>query len=350
MTRKSSYPSLKEIAISANVSISSVSRVLNNVEPVSQEVKDKVNKAIIKLGRPRVSRSQHHGPWILYVAIPDDMNPYFTEIVNGIVTEANYSKFMVHVINVNGVQDPNSPYWKWIQKEPTIGGLIVIAGIFSDSDLEQFYNSFGKPMVVLHPWANTLMKVPTIKIDYGESIRMITQHLINLEHKKFAFLAGAPTTPDGQSPVIVDKLKGVRSSLHASNLELKDDMILEGPPTIDWGFQATKQLLSLPKCNQPTAIICSSDYVALGALHATRMSGFSVPKDISVVGFDDIAMAAHANPPLTTISVPKQRMGQLAVQIIKRLKDVSNTPLVEYYMLESPLIVRDSSGKANNKL
>ncbi|WP_422480162.1 LacI family DNA-binding transcriptional regulator [Pleomorphochaeta sp. DL1XJH-081] len=349
MSRKvDSTPDLKTIAEYAHVSVSSVSRVLNNIEPVSTKVKQKVNAAIDELGRPKVSRRQHIGAWALYLAIPDDMNPYFPEIIHGAVSEASRHGYVVHVLNITETQNPNSAYWKWIKRDPSVAGLVIIAGIFSNSDLEKFHRDFHKPLVVLHPWENSTLSIPTIKINYAESIKMVTQHLIDLQHKRFAFLAGALYTPDGRSPVVVEKLLGVQSTLESAGLSIDENALLEGPPTIDWGFQATKQLLSYPTSKRPTAIICSSDMVALGALHAARSSNLSIPKDVSVVGFDDISMAAHANPPLTTVAIPKQRMGRLAVQIILRLRDSQSTALNEYYMLESPLIVRESSGRAHS--
>ena len=349
MPRKSdSGPDLKTIANHAQVSVSSVSRVLNNVDPVSKEVKNRVNAAISELGKPRISRKQQNGAWAIYLAIPDDMNPYFSEIIHGAVAEASRHGYVVHVINVTETQNPNSPYWKWMKRDASVAGLVIIAGLFLNSDLEKFHKEFNKPLVVLHPWQNVSLNIPTIRIDYAESIKMVTQHLIDLQHKRFAFLAGALYTPDGRSPVIVEKLRGARSTLESVDLTIPDDYLLEGPPTLDWGFQATKQLLSLPPSKRPTAIICSSDFVALGALHAARSSNLAIPRDISIVGFDDISMAAHANPPLTTVAIPKQRMGRLAVQIIFRLRDNQSTPLNEYYMLESPLIVRESSGKARS--
>ena len=98
--------------------------------------------------------------------------------------------------------------------------------------------------------------------------------------------------------------------------------------------------------DRPTGVIAYNDVVALGALHAIRVHGLRVPEDISVVGFDNIAMAAHSNPPLTTVSVPKQRLGTLAMQMMRLMLQGQALPGSGYTLVESPLIVRESTAPA----
>ncbi len=105
-------------------------------------------------------------------------------------------------------------------------------------------------------------------------------------------------------------------------------------------------LLTLPPSERPTGVVAYNDVMALGALHAVRAHHLRVPEDISIIGFDDIAMAAHANPPLTTISQPKYRMGRLAMQTLRRMIQGQPPPEEGYTLMESPLIVRESTGAA----
>ena len=105
----------------------------------------------------------------------------------------------------------------------------------------------------------------------------------------------------------------------------------------------TNNLLSLPEKERPTAIIAFNDLVAFGALHALRTAGLKVPQDISVIGFDDIAMAAYTNPPLTTVSHPKYRMGRLSVQTLAESMNGSANIKGRFTLLECPLILREST-------
>jgi len=107
-------------------------------------------------------------------------------------------------------------------------------------------------------------------------------------------------------------------------------------------------LLTLPKTERPTAVLAYNDVMALGALHAIRTYRLSVPEDISVIGFDGVAMAAHSNPPLTTIEQPKYRMGKLAMQMLRQLIQGQPTLSSGYTLMESPLVVRESTGPNNS--
>ena len=107
-----------------------------------------------------------------------------------------------------------------------------------------------------------------------------------------------------------------------------------------------RALLDLPCNERPTAVIAFNDIIALGALHAVRAHGLRVPQDISIIGIDDIAIAAHAHPPLTTIGQPKYRMGKLAVQTLRRVSEGRISPGNNCTLLESPLIVRESTASA----
>ena len=107
-----------------------------------------------------------------------------------------------------------------------------------------------------------------------------------------------------------------------------------------------RRLLEMPAAERPTGIIAFNDAIALGALHAIRIHGLAVPQDISIIGIDDIFAAAHAYPPLTTISLPKNQMGKLAVQTLAHMNDGAMNAAGGLTILESPLIVRESTGPA----
>ena len=131
-----------------------------------------------------------------------------------------------------------------------------------------------------------------------------------------------------------------------AGLPLRAEWCQAVPPgvEIDGGFQAMIQLLD--QAERPTGVIAFNDVVALGALHAARVRDLRVPQDLSIIGVDDIFAAAHAHPPLTTINQPKYRMGALAVQTLRRMKLGEVEAAGSCTVLESPLIVRESTGPA----
>jgi DNA-binding LacI/PurR family transcriptional regulator len=138
---------------------------------------------------------------------------------------------------------------------------------------------------------------------------------------------------------------GLEAALHEDGLELNPLLMAGGFPNVAGGFQAMSILLSLPVGVRPTAVQCYNDLMALGALKSIRAHRLQVPEDISVVGFDDIAAAAHANPPLTTVEQPKSYMGSLAMRTLRELIDRRvGMGGGGFTLVESRLIVRDTTG------
>lgn len=182
-------------------------------------------------------------------------------------------------------------------------------------------------------------KIPSICIDYKREMAKVIRHLIQFKHTNIAFLNGGDGTYSSEA-----KYKGVELSLRNSGYPLKDELHVIGLSTVEGGFEAMNILLNLPRESRPTAVISSNDLMALGAIHAIRSSGLSIPGDISVIGFDDISIAAHSNPPLTTISPPKFELGSKAVQMLVGFQELQSTVTTEYRMMDSPLIFRESTG------
>jgi DNA-binding LacI/PurR family transcriptional regulator len=162
-----------------------------------------------------------------------------------------------------------------------------------------------------------------------------TQHLLNLNHTRIGYLAADKDSKK-------DQQEGVDLALAEAGLSLPSEWRPVGFRTIEGGFQAMSALLALPEARRPTAVIAFNDLMAVGALQAVRSYGLRVPRDMSIVGFDDIPMAAHTAPPLTTVDVPKYYMGQLAVRLLRQLHE-SQTPLRSHSLVEARLIIREST-------
>jgi DNA-binding LacI/PurR family transcriptional regulator len=312
-----------------------VSRVLNRISPTSERLRQRVHAAVKEMGYvPKNAQAGETGE-LLVIVTSDLLNPYFNEIITGIEDRA--STFGLTPLLVD-LQSGHAP---WQSIRIAVGrlkprGCIVLGGALDEKTLGEFADQVRTPLVVVnqsirHP------SVRTINIDYVQATYTATVHLLRLGHRRIAFLGGTVS-----SPVSVEKVRGVQMAMTEAGLGLPAEDIVFGIATVDWGFQAMNRLLARPKDSRPTAVLCACDLIALGVLHAIRSSEFSVPDDVSVIGFDDIEMACHSNPPLTTIAPPKYEMGRRAADLLlPRNEELS--PITDYVMIESPLVVREST-------
>jgi DNA-binding LacI/PurR family transcriptional regulator len=189
--------------------------------------------------------------------------------------------------------------------------------------------------------------LPSVGVDDEGGARSAAEHLLALGHRDFLVIGLEPPPPSSRHDVegvVGSRLRGYRAALGAADIELRDDRVMVGPATIDagrnllaaaWGAGLT-----------PTAVLAMSDAMAVGAVRAARERGLSVPADLSVVGFDDIVLAALTDPPLTTVHQPIRHKGVDAVELLLTLVDRHPTRAPEHRRLDTRLIVRGSTGPA----
>jgi len=218
-----------------------------------------------------------------------------------------------------------------------LDGIIVCASRLSDGELIALREQTSVPLVLLnrqvaHPALSCIL------VDFENATYRAARHLINLNHTRIAYLAG----PTG-STASRARRRGIEMALREAGLSLPEAWCPASFPNVDGAFQAMSALLSLSADQRPSAVLVYNDVMALGALHAIRAHHMRVPNDISVVGFDDIAMAAHTNPPLTTVAQPKYRMGKLAMRLLAQLARGEPVRSEGFTLLDAPLIVREST-------
>ena len=216
-----------------------------------------------------------------------------------------------------------------------VDGIIVCASRIADDDLVSLRTEHRMPLVIINRHLNH-PGIPCIMIDFEDATYRSAQHLLSLNHTRIAYLAGGGSITPSQA-----RQRGIEKALLEANLLLRPEWCPVSFPNVEGGFQAMSSLLAQPE--KPTAVIAYNDIMALGALHAIRKHGLRVPDDISLIGCDGIAMAAHSNPPLTTINQPKYRMGLLAMRMLRQIIEGNYVPNSGYTLMESPLIVREST-------
>jgi LacI family transcriptional regulator len=333
-----SRPSVLDVAEHAGVSPATVSRVLNNTTNVRESVRVRVLESVAAVGY-KVSATRR-APVVqktVALLITDILNPFFPEIVRGVQDEARLDN--TALLLCDSAEDP-----QWEQKilatlaSQEVDGVIVCASRLATQDLIAFHDRYHTPMVVVnrrigHP------EIPCIVVDFASAAYAVGRHLLSLGHTRIAYLAGPSATEASQV-----RRQGLEQALQEAGLTLDPELCLSGFPNVEGGFQATSVLLSMPLDERPTAIMAYNDIIAIGALQAIRAHNLRVPEDISVVGFDDIAMAAHTNPSLTTIDQPKNRLGKLAMRMLRQMIQGEAIQGKGYTLVESPLVVRESSG------
>jgi DNA-binding LacI/PurR family transcriptional regulator len=339
VSRVALSPTIRDIAQHAGVSSATVSRVINKTAPVNAETEARVQAAILALGyavRPSEPRPERRPPGTIALLITDLLNPFFSDIVRGIEDEADPANLGLLLYNLS--EDTRRERRALAQiAERSVEGVIACASRVAVPDLIQLYEQHRIPLVVInrrlsHP------AIPAVLIDFAQAAYRAAQHVLQLGHRQIAYLGGNPVAESSLA-----RRSGVVRALVERGLELPDIWCPTSFPNIVGGFQAVSALFARPCSERPTAVIGYNDLMALGALQAARAHGLHVPDDLSVVGFDGIEMAAHAHPPLTTIEQPRYRLGQLAMQLLREQIAGRPLPAHSYTLLESPLIVREST-------
>jgi DNA-binding LacI/PurR family transcriptional regulator len=211
-------------------------------------------------------------------------------------------------------------------------GLVVSGPRADDNDLTELVRE-GFPIVL--QGSRPDLDAPSIDVDNRAGARVAVEHLIKLGHREIACITNAPLAYTAAS----ERLAGYRDALLRAGLEIDEQLIMEGAFDAASGHRAMLELLDRAK---PSAVFVASDVVAFGALRALRDAGVRVPADMSIVGFDDIPLAEHFAPPLTTVRLPAHALGAAVGQAL--IDRVGGRPVALRTLLPTQLVVRESTG------
>lgn len=326
-----------DVAHQAGVSPATVSRVLNNTASVRDIVRQRVIQAVSDLGYQAppyaVATARQNS---IALVIPDILNPYFTEIVRSVQMDASLDGYMPLVLDTNESPERELECLRMLINQP-VCGIIAAGSRISNDDLVSIRSHLNTPMVIL----NRLVHLPnlaSIIVDLENATYRAARHLLDLGHTCIAFLSGPAASETSHL-----RLRGVQKALSENGIELGRGISPASFPDIDGGFQTMSALLAAPPSERPTAVICYNDLMALGALHAIRSHHLRCPEDISVIGIDNIGMSIHANPPLTTLAIPKTQLGRMAMHILRRMIEGHPPPEDSYTLIECSLLLREST-------
>jgi DNA-binding LacI/PurR family transcriptional regulator len=307
-----------DVADSAGVSIATVSRVLNSPEQVNEATRARVLEAIDRLNfvpRADATARARKGTRRIGVLAPFITYPSFVQRLRGVATLADAAYEMV-IYNVDSGSRRDG-YLSSLSVTRRLDGLIVMALPFEEALAQRLLaNNLA---TVLVEWAQPAFS--SVEIDDRAGGRMVAQYLLEQGHERFGFVGDADV-PDYAIHTSERRLDGYCAALREAGVDLPPEYVMLGPHGLERARRLTHRLLDLPK--PPTAIFASSDTQALGVLKAARERGVAVPRDLAVVGFDDVEMADYIG--LTTVRQPLEESGRVAVELLlARMLDPSRS-------------------------
>jgi DNA-binding LacI/PurR family transcriptional regulator len=331
------HVSIKDIARAAKVSHPTVSRALSNSPLVKGETAKRIRQIAASLGyRPSaIARSlATKRTKTIGVVVTSIADPFIADVVSGVEEAANDHGYSVFLANSNANPDREVKVVHSFH-ERRVDGILVTA-----SRVGALYvpllSQLKVPIVLInnqHP-DETDEFIYSVTIDNIKASTEVMRHLIGLGHKRIAYIGDR-----GGFQSDIERLAGYKQALAFAKYPFLPELVVHGDGKPEGGGQAMERLLALP--NPPTAVFCYNDMSALGALRALHSHGIKVPDELSLVGFDDLAIASYTSPLLTTVSQPKQQMGRMAMEImIKLLSRIDSKTNIK---VEGKLIIRDST-------
>lgn len=309
MARKASV-SMKDVAALAGVSIGTVSNVLNSPDRVAQPTRERVELAIAKLGwvrnesarQLRAGRSRSIGMVVMDIA-----NPFFADVVRGAEDFLYRNGYSVHIGNSDQRLDREATLLDHFQEQRVRGVLFAPIGVDAEPAIQ--VRQRGIPVVLVDRAAG-VQGFCTVGADDIEGGRLAIAHLLAQGHRRIAIVGGP-----GSLAQVRDRRRGAELALPASpeaSLLVVSTELLD----VECGKRAAGDLLTLPDEERPTAVFALNDLLAIGLLQGFTLAGLRVPREMAIVGYDDIAFAAAAAVPLSSVRQPRAELGASAAELL----------------------------------
>jgi LacI family transcriptional regulator len=328
---------IKDVAKDAQVSTSTVSHVLNKTRYVSEEITTRVMLAVDRLNYApsALARSlKLKNTRTVGMIVTTSTNPFFAEVVKGVESRCYEEGYSLLLCNTEG--DLNRLRFNidmLLQKK--VDGLLLMSDETSHQHLDIFSRHKAVPTVLLD-YGETSFPTDKIKDNSLQGGYLATKHLINKGHRKIGCITGAV-----DKPATIKRLAGYKKAMQEAKLDINDDWLVSG----DFDFECESGLRAFDKIiatgHRPTALFVFNDMMAMGVINAASKHGLSVPKDLSIVGYDDIKLATFITPSLTTIHQPKFKLGKKAFNMLLDKIQGQRVGNIELH-LEPRLVDRDS--------
>jgi DNA-binding LacI/PurR family transcriptional regulator len=337
-------PRIDDVARKAGVSKTAVSVAFNRPDRLNPDTASRILDVAKTLGyRPNPvarlltqRRTMSIGLMTPHALSAAFANPFFGALAEGIALVAETAGYALHFIS------PDRGSLGRALDRATVDGLVVIGLPAQHPDVDRLREA-GLPMVLVDSAA--MQDVPSVSVDDEGGAHQAATHLLSLGHRDVLIVAIAPQAPypPGESHGVgPDRLRGYDRAFREQGLAFPENWLVSAQATFEGGSSALRAAWS--QGLRPTAILAMSDAIAIGALAGATSLGLRVPDDLSVVGFDDIDIAALTNPPLTTVHQPIRSKGEAAMRLLLAILDGTDIRAAETSLLETRLVVRASTG------
>lgn len=324
---------LRDVARLAGVSPATVSRVINGKSQVSDSTRSRVWDAIEKLGYEVAAKRQaSKDSEVVALLIPDVISPFFTEIICGVEKEVYEHGLNLALYSTDNRSQPDVL--------ARVANLQNVCGLISVTPHQGKDEDFGRltqklPAVVVD-YSNDASTLPHISVDNLRGGYAATEYLIQKGHRRIGIITGPLSVQSA-----LERLRGFRLALDEAAIPLQSEWVKDGAFAEQGGYQAVQTIIQSSN-TLPTALFCSNDLMAAGALRALREFGLKVPDDVAIIGFDDLPIASLMYPSLTTIAQPIREMGEIATRVLFRL--IAGERLeTNRIVLDTKLVVRHSA-------
>jgi len=307
-----------DVAREANVSMATVSRVVNGNPNVKPTTRKKVQEAIDRLGyRPNaVARGlASKKTTTVGVIIPDISNIFYSELARGIEDIATMYKYNIILSNSDQNKDKELHLLNTMLGKQ-VDGIVFMSGNITEEHVEEFEKS---PVpIVLAASVESTNTVPAVTIDVEQAAYDAVTEFANKGHKKIAFVTGPLNEPiNGEK-----KLNGYKRAIEDAGLSYNEEFVIEGDYTYDSGIEGFEKIHELG--DKPTAIFVGTDEMALGVIHSAQDLGYSIPNDFEIISFDNTRLALMVRPQLTSVVQPMYDIGAVAMRLLTKFMNKEN--------------------------
>jgi len=334
--RRKASVTIRDVAERAGVSRQTVSRAMNNKGEIRPETRERILEIARTLGyRPNsIARSLKTDRTLtIGLVVPDIANPFFAEVVRGASEVAYGLDYSVLLCNTDEHPEREWAVLRTLEAH-RVDGLILVSSRLSDETLQRAIEAW-RPMVIVNRFQPPRPGLGCVLVNDAQAAVTAARHLISRGHRCIGWLGGSPASHSG-----LERRQGYIQAMAEAKLQRKEGWCVSCTPNVRGGREATGELLA----NHPevTALLAYNDLVAVGAQQACQTLGRAIPDQLALVGWDDIAFASYVVPPLTTMRMPKYRIGERAMSLLFDL--IRNPTLMpEISTLDAALVVRGST-------
>ncbi|MBE3580653.1 MAG: LacI family DNA-binding transcriptional regulator [Thermoanaerobacteraceae bacterium] len=327
-------PTIYDVAKAAGVSIATVSRVINGYPFVAEKTREKVLQAMRELNyAPNLLAAalMKKNTYTVGLLIPDISNPFFAEITRGAEDTANKFGFNIIICNTDNDPEKESKYVNLLLQKSVDGIIFATSEIVNQNIIMLKEKEF--PIVLIAREVEGV-EVDAVLADNFQGAYEGVKYLISLGHRTIAFI-GEPLNIKSTR----ERQAGYEKALKEAGLPVKDELIITGLKTLEDSFRVVKAFY--PR-TRPSAFFAANDVLAIGVLRALKELGVGIPRDVSVLGFDNTIFAAIAEPPLSSVAQPMRQMGKMAMmRLINRIRNRED--VAKKIVLPTKLVLRSST-------